>query len=304
MALDTFDRDLANDYDCLIRQPVISASGAKRWPVLISAQPIGYRPLTIDLRLPPGPGPHPVLVYIHGGGWAFGHASVLTRKLEDMAIVDTLLAAGYAWAGINYRLSSEAQFPAQLHDCKAAVRYLRHHSGALGLDPGRIAAMGESAGGHLAAFLGLTGARADLEGNLGVSGVSSAVQAVVNWYGPSDFLTMNGQRPDISRQAEDDPRNFEAWLVGAPLHDAPDLARAASPLYHVGPDSAPMLIHHGTSDRLVPVAQSRMLAAAIAAVGGVVDLIEIDGADHCFWQGDTSAIMPQVVAFLRRHLPG
>ena len=304
MSHDTFDADLANDYDSLIRHPLPDSSGGQRWPVLISAQPNGFRPLTIDLRTPKGPGPHPVVVYIHGGGWAFGHALVLTKKLQDMAIVDTLLAAGFAWAGINYRLSSEAQFPAQLHDCKAAVRYLRHHAGPLGLDPARIAAMGESAGGHLAAFLGLTGTRGDLEGDVGVTGVSSAVQAVVNWYGPADFLTMNGQRPDISRQADDDPENMEAWLIGAPLQRAPNLARAASPLYHVSADSAPMLIHHGDSDRLVPVAQSRLLAAAIAKAGGVVDLVEIAGADHCFWQGDTASIMPQVVAFLRQHMPG
>jgi acetyl esterase/lipase len=304
MEADTFDRDLANDYDSLIRHPLPLPSGGKRWPVLISAQPIGYRPLTIDLRTPAGPGPHPVVVFIHGGAWLFGHQAVVNGVLEPMAIAETLLANGFAFAGINYRLSAEALFPAQLHDCKAAVRYLRKHAAALGLDGGRIAAMGESAGGHLTAMLALTGDNPAMEGDIGVTGISSAVQAAVNWYGPADFLTMNAQRPPHARQNHDSPTSPESLLVGAPVQSAPELARAASPISYVTGRNAPMLIHHGDRDRLVPVDQSRDLAAAIRAKGGKVELVEVPGADHCFWQGDTRQIMAQTLAFLRNHMPG
>ncbi len=213
-----------------------------------------------------------------------------------------MLGAGYAVARIAYRLSGEAQFPTQLHDCKAAVRYLRKHAGVLGLDPKRFAALGASAGGHLACMLGVTGDRPELEGQVGVIGPSSAVQAVVDWYGPTELLTMDEQLGPTTFQPHNDPASPEARLVGGPIQQVKDKTRAASPVTYVSASAPPFLIQHGTADRIVPVGQGRALAAALTKSGTTVEFVEVVGADHCFWGVDPAPIMPKVLAFLNANL--
>jgi acetyl esterase/lipase len=291
--------EIPADYDAPLSVKTVSETGQVHWPRLFYAQPIGFRPLTLDLIAPGSAGPYPVIVWIHGGGWFRGHYTLSNRILQKMKFVDSLLDAGFAIARISYRLSGEARFPTQLHDCKAAVRYLRKHSGALGLDSTRFVAMGESAGGHLACLLGLTGGRSELEGEVGVTGPSSAVHAVVDWYGPTDLLTMDAQGVPSGFQPHDAPDSPEARLVGGPVQEVRDLTRAASPIAYVSPSAPPFLIQHGTADRIVSVGQGRALAQALERAGAHVTLKEIEGADHCFWGVDTAAIMPQVVAFLR-----
>ena len=134
--------------------------------------------------------PAPLVVWIHGGGFMFGDRRYLPETLRPNQVFDALLDAGLAVATIDYRHALEAPFPAQLHDAKAAVRYLRAHADELGISTERIGVMGESAGGHIAALVGLTAHRADLEGTHGVVGPSSAVDVVVDWYGPADLTTM------------------------------------------------------------------------------------------------------------------
>ena len=168
-------------------EPRLAADGSKRYEGITYAVPIGYRPLQLDLWVPAGATPPPLVVWIHGGAWLIGDRRYLPETLRPNQLFDELLAAGLAVATIDYRLSHEAKFPAQLHDAKAAVRYLRTHADLLGIDTTRIGVWGESAGGHLAAMVGLTGQRPDLEGNLGVLGPSSAVDVVVDWYGPADM---------------------------------------------------------------------------------------------------------------------
>ncbi|PYE82552.1 alpha/beta hydrolase [Pseudoroseicyclus aestuarii] len=170
MSMEQVIEDIANEYHLGLSRMQVLADGRRYWPDLFVAAPDGYRPLTARLTAPAaGQGPAPLVVYIHGGGWRIGHPGMTNRILREMDIVGHLNAAGFAVAEITYRMSSEACFPAQIHDCKAAVRYLRRHAGALDLDPDRFAAMGESAGGHLALLLGLELPEA-LEGDLGVTG--------------------------------------------------------------------------------------------------------------------------------------
>ena len=215
MPEDRMLREIPADYDSRLSDKVMLPSGRVHWPELFYARPVGCRALTLDLFAPGGAGPYPTIIWIHGGGWFQGHYTISNNIVGKMALVDRLLDAGYAVARIAYRLSGEARFPTQLHDCKAAVRYLRKHSDVLRLDPRRFAAMGESAGGHLACLLGLTGDRPELEGEVGVAGPSSAVQAVVDWYGPTELLTMDEQLGPSTFQPHKIPtRPRRGWSAG------------------------------------------------------------------------------------------
>jgi acetyl esterase/lipase len=153
---------------------------------------VGFRRLSMDIWLPRNTdgGPVPLVVWIHGGAFQLGDRRELPPTFQPDSVFRLLNEAGIACATVDYRHALEAPFPAQLHDIKAAVRYLREHADVLGIDPERIGAWGESAGGHLAALLGLTGGRADLEGGLGVQGQPSSVSAVVDFYGVSSLTQM------------------------------------------------------------------------------------------------------------------
>ena len=152
-------------------------------------------------------------------------AATCRRRCGPNQLFDALLAAGLAVATIDYRHALEAPFPAQLHDAKAAVRYLRAHADELGISTERIGVMGESAGGHLAALVGLTAHRADLEGTHGVVGPSSAVDVVVDWYGPADFTTMPRMTPPPHIAAKLEPAMLDA--AGGPADPRPRRARRA-----------------------------------------------------------------------------
>jgi acetyl esterase/lipase len=188
--------------------------------------------------------------------------------------------AGVAVASVDYRLSGEATWPTQLHDAKAAVRWLRARAGELGIDPARIGAWGESAGGHLAALLGLTGDDAALEGEVGVTGPSSRVSAVAAWYAPTDLVRF---ADDAGADAMD-PATREAQLLGAPAPTVPDLAAQASPLTHVSPGAPPFLLLHGEADRFIPFVQSVRLHTALVEAGAEAEIVLYEDADH-MWSG-------------------
>ena len=181
----------------------------------------GPHALRLDLYIPNDvPGPYPLIVWVHGGAFRMGD--------KANPIARPLVAYGYAIASINYRLSHQAIFPAQIHDCKAAVRWLRAHAAGYDLDGARVGAWGDSAGGHLVAMLGAAGDVPELEGDLGNLEHSSRVQAVCDWYGPSDFLRMNDVPGTMDHDASDSP---ESQLVGAPNlepFESRSLARAAA----------------------------------------------------------------------------
>ena len=263
-------------------EPVRRADGVRRHTGITYAATAGYRPLQLDLWVPESAAPPPLVVWIHGGGWMMGDRRYLPETLRPNQVFDALLDAGLAVATIDYRHALEAPFPAQLLDAKAAIRYLRAHADELAISTARIGVMGESAGGHLAALVGLTAHRADLEGAHGVIGPSSAVDVVVDWYGPADFTTMPRMTP---------PPHIAAKLEAA-MHTPPedtlvagldDAARAdASPIVHVTPEAPPFLLVHGTTDWLVPYAQSEQLHAALTAAGVESRLVPVEGAEHIF----------------------
>lgn len=228
--------------------PYASASPAQRLDL--------YAPVT-------GKGPSPVVVWVHGGGWAAGD-----KRLSPASFQLRLVERGYAVASVNYRLSGEATFPAQIQDVKAAVRWLRANAGRYGLDPKRVGAWGSSAGGHLAALLGTSGGVEALEGaSLGNRKQSSRVQAVVDWYGPTDFLVMDSQAEAIGcprRFGHGAPGSPEARLLGATIGERPELARAANPVTYASRDDPPTLIEHGSADCTVAPGQSVLLRDALA----------------------------------------
>jgi len=244
----------------------------------------GYRPLHLDLRIPDRPDPPPVVIWIHGGGWAEGSRVSLPEPFAAADFHGRILRRGYAVADVDYRLSREAVFPAQLHDVKAAIRWLRAFSGELGLDADRFVAWGESAGGHLAALAGLTGTKpvAALDGEDGVLGVSSEVAAVVDWYGPADLLGRREQASAELRVELAKPDAADAMLLGGPVSERRDEAMAASPVSYVHPAAPPFLCMHGTADGLVPYSQSEQLAGALRAQNVRCDLYPVEGADHVF----------------------
>jgi acetyl esterase/lipase len=268
--------------------PAREAAGGVRFvPGVPFAALPGARPLEMDLWLPPGTGdPAPVVVFLHGGGWRLGsrHSAGPAFAGAEPTPFERVAQAGVAVASVDYRLSGEATWPAQLHDAKAAVRWLRARAGDVGVDPDRIAAWGESAGGHLAALLGLTGDDPVLEGDVGVTGPSSAVSAVAAWYSPTDlvdFVTDTGGDPD-------DATTREAQLLGAPPSTVPERAAQASPISHVRADAPPFLLLHGRADRLIPCVQSERLYAALVEAGVDAELDVHEDADH-MWLGSPDA---------------
>lgn len=253
--------------------------------------------LSLDLYRP-GPGPVPVTVYLHGGGWARG------SKGDDRdARLTGLARHGIAVASVQYRLVPGAVYPAQLHDAKGAVRWLRAHGTELGLATGAIGAWGASAGGYLASMLGLTAGAAELEGTTGGNlEHSSAVQAVVPWFAPADLLATSGRSPLEERII---PASREAGLLGlAAVADDPGRARRASPLSWVTAAAPPFLIEHGDRDQVVHPAESAALHDALARAGARSTLVMIGGAGHEDPRFDSPGHLAMTAAFLGAVLGG
>jgi acetyl esterase/lipase len=265
----------------------------------------GFRPLLLDLYQPaPGSGSGAAIVYLHGGGWAVGTRRRFGRALASWSptALDLVAQAGFVVATVDYRLSGEAQFPSQLHDVKAAIRWVRGNATRLGVDPDRVVVWGESAGAHLAVLAGLTGDQPELEGDVGdFPEESSAVSGVIDWYGPMNLLSLSSQHAPGSDKRPDDAGSWESTMVGEPLQEAPAKSRAASPISYVHGGAPPIQIHHGSADTFVPFAQSVEFVDALRQAGGSVDLIVVEGSDH-FWIGapDVSEIFDASLAFARR----
>lgn len=251
--------------------------------------PDGHAALQLDLYLPETHDrPLPIVMWLHGGGWLSGS--------RERCPVAYLAQHGYAVASVSYRLStlsSPVAFPAQLHDCKAAVRWLRHSAWRFGCDGGRIAVVGLSAGGHLAALLGTTGDEAELAGGLGETGPSSRVQAVVSLCAPSDLLALEASDPDHWRM-----RLVALGLLDGRPSERPRLARLASPAAHADGDSAPFLLFHGRDDGMVPIAQSERLHAALSGAGATSTLVAFDHLPH----SDAALRQPEVRERMRTFL--
>ncbi|MCB0099739.1 MAG: alpha/beta hydrolase [Caldilineaceae bacterium] len=242
---------------------------------------------------------HPLVIWVHGGAFRVGSK----EGNEDNPPPFHYATQGYAVAAINYRLSQHAIWPAQIEDCKAAVRWLRAHAAEYSLDPERFAAWGPSAGGHLVAMLGVTGHVAKFEVGAHLD-VSSRVQCVVDYFGPTDFLQMDAQRPPDG-MIHDAPDSPESELVGGNIQEHPDKVARANPITYIPQDDItanvpPFLIVHGDQDPLVPYGQSLLLVEALEKVGADVTFYTVQGGGH---GGFTDPAVPKLTAeFLAKQL--
>ena len=260
----------------------------------------------LDMYLPDeDEGAFPVIVSIHGGafmGWDKADVQVLPM-LEG-------LKRGYAVVAIDYRLSWEAKFPAPVHDAKAAIRWIRANAQRYGLDPDRIAAWGGSAGGYLASMLGTSAGIRELEDlSMGNPDQPSKVQAVVDWFGPTDFLKMDeqlteGGMPPKAGMEHNGANSPESLLLGEQVTRIPDLVKAANPETYITPAAPPFFLQHGTQDDTVPVQQSIRFAAKLERALGkdMVRLELLEGAGHRDPQFETWDNVRSVLDFLDQYL--
>lgn len=250
----------------------------------------GFRALTLDLHLPTVT-PAPVVLFVHGGGWRVGSRRVFTPTMSEGESFERVTDAGFAVVSIDYRLSGEAHYPAQLDDVGAGLDWILAQGAEYGLDTSRIVLWGESAGATMAALVGLepAGTRAD-------STRADIIRGVVDWYGPANLESMAAglSETDAATTREAD------WLGTSALAN-PDLARAASPVSHVHADAPPFHIAHGKDDEFVPPSQSEEFAAALQTAGVDVDFTLVDGANH-LWRGDIDrgVILDRAIAFAKR----
>ena len=236
----------------------------------------------------------PAVVYFHDGGWR--------ASSKDHCMVRWLVRYGIAVIPVNYRLVPRYLFPDQIHDAKAAVRFVRARAAEYGIASKRIAAVGVSSGGYLACLLGLTAGHAEFEGTGDDPEVSSSVNAVVNYFGPTDFLRLRRGR---SKRVESGRKAPEARLLGHAIEDDEDRARWASPITYVRPDAPPFLHVHGELDDYTPLEQTRSLHTALETAGATSKLLLVRGAGHGGRRiFDQSSIRDRVASFLLRHMPG
>lgn len=273
------------------------AGESNRWKCVrdVEFARVGEQALKLDIYLPAGKARPPLIVWVHGGAWRSGSRKEmpLTKLVEE----------GYAVASLDYRLSTEAKFPAQVHDIKAAVRFLRGRdlSSLLGsqLSARRIVIAGDSAGGHLAALVGVSNGNAELEGSVGGDlKQSSDVQGIMSFYGGANLTTILKQSTphglDVRVPALD-------LLLGGQPEEVPALARLASPVFHVDRRDPPLLLLHGDQDPQMPINQAHELCGAYQKAGAPVEFAVVHGAAHggaMFYDGERMAIVKR---FLRRN---
>lgn len=246
--------------------------------------------LRLNLFLPKDVKNPPLVLFIHGGGWVSGNRTEAPVRIAER---------GYALASIEYRLSSEATFPAQIFDCKGAVRWLRAHSQEYGYDASSIAAMGTSAGGHLAVLLGTSNNEEDLEGDVGGNlDQSSSVQLVVDYYGPVDFVLRSKDQPEQTEQKG----GIVYALLGGPVQENIEKAKLASGAFNVTADAPPLLIFHGTKDTSVLINQSERLFSVYKEKGLPVTFQKVEGAGHGGPEFSTPENLGLLDQFLDKHL--
>jgi len=254
----------------------------------------------LDLLLPKEPAgkPLPVIVFIHGGGWRNGSKQSSTWKIANF-----VKTGNYAGVSINYRLSAESQWPTQIHDCKAAIRWIRANAKKYNLDPDKIGIWGSSAGGHLVAMLGTSADVIAMDGTLGSNfGLSSAVTCVVDFYGPTDLTTMDQNAAEGAVMKHNTPDSPETLLLGYMATKNPEGAATASPITYITPDDPPFLIVHGTKDPVVPYAQSVTFHEALKKAGVSSTLLSVTGGGH--GKGFGADVNQNVIRFFDHHLRG
>ena len=252
----------------------------------------GKEKLLLDLFLPEQKSsqPLPVLIYIHGGGWLSGSKDLCQKNIQKRQGIEKFIQRGYALACINYRLSDRAIFPAQIQDAKTVVRWLKQNANKYNLNPDKIGAWGESAGGHLSALLGTSAGVKELEGNPKNPQFSSRVQAVVNLFGPTDFTKVppafdQPYTPAVEKYKQRPWYHYTKVtnrLLGAPVSKNLKLANLANPITHIDANDPPFLVAHGALDETVPLSQSELLVKALQAKGVEVTYIQEPKRGHYF----------------------
>jgi len=247
----------------MIHIPIYAALAAPALAVNVQrdiefARPGGIS-LKLDASIPEGAGPFPAAIVVHGGGWVAGDKAIEWVQ----PLFAPLEKAGFAWFSINYRVTPQAPYPAMIHDTEAAIVWVKAHAREYKIDPARIALIGESAGGHIVAYVA---ARSRPE---------TRVAAVVDFYGPHDFL-----RQVADRDNGDSARLFKNLFQTAPGADGEAKLREASPITYVKKGMPPFLFIHGTDDKSVPVNQSPLMCERMRAVGAACEVYLIDGAPH------------------------
>lgn len=234
----------------------------------------GHERQKLDLYLPEkAEAPLPLIIWVHGGGWETG------SKAQCQPLRQGFVARGYAVASLGYRLSGDAIFPAQIEDCKAAIRWLRAHAKDYGLNPDRFGVWGSSAGGHLVALLGTSGEVKEFD--VGAQReISSRVQAVCDFFGPTDLLQMDAHALPGAHLKHDPAQSPESRLIGGAIQENKAKTARANPITYVTPDDPPFLIVHGDADPTVPYHQSQLLFAALKQAGVRVHFHTIKGAGH------------------------
>lgn len=282
-------------------------AGGSSFSVEPNYKDLAYAPVSaaekLDLYLPTtSAGPFPVVINIHGGGFKFGDKGML-NEITGKALIN----AGYAVASIDYRLSGDAQFPAAVQDAKAVVRFLRANAAKYNLNPDKMAVFGQSAGGNIAAMVGVTGNLSDYDdASLGNAGVSSEVQAVIDWFGPTDFLQMDAQAKAqgcaAADQAHSDASSFESAYIGAAIQTVPDQVKKSNPITYISTETPPFLIQKGDQDCTVPIENTKMLADALSAAKLDVTYTSLAGAGHGGDQFETNENVALLISFLDKYL--
>ncbi len=271
----------------------------------------GDRTLAMDMLLPAGlrEGALPVVLWLHGSGWYSGNK----RNVITSGMLDCLPQAGYALASAAYRLSSEALFPAQIHDVQAALRYLGANADALGIDAARVAIAGFSAGAHLAALAATSAGDPALDDGDDASSHEPRVGAAVILAAPTDFArNPRATDPTLNPHLAEGHSCAEHLLLGGPVLDHLALADLANPLRYVGPATPPCLIVHGREDEIVPLTQAELLYGALKGAGADATLVVVEDGNHGFWEAGQPypreplppLIQRWIVQFLDMHLCG
>jgi acetyl esterase/lipase len=283
------------------KQQVDTSKAQNKWMDIAYAQSSDAQKM--DIFLPENAkDKNPLVVFVHGGAFLFGDKAdkQVTPALE-------LLKHGYALVSINYRLSGEAHFPAQIQDVKAAIRFLRANAAKYKLATDKIAIWGGSAGGYLSALAGVSGDVAALDDpNLGNAEQSSRVQAVIDWFGPINFLTMdaNLRESGKGKPDHDGAESPESRLWGKPIQEIPDLVKTANPETYLSSDDAVFFLQHGSEDKLVPTQQSGHFAEMLTAILGKEKVIYeiLQGANHGDPAFETPENMAKVLIFLDKNI--
>ena len=255
----------------------------------------GFRPLRLDLYLAPNGTntAHPLVIFVHGGGWQGGHTRHSGAFADWPDVLASLAAKGYVVASVEYRLSGEARFPAAIQDVKSAIRWLRSHSSEYGIDPARAVIWGGSAGGQLAALAATSCGVADLEPTQTTPlpgarvpttqpSASDCVQGLIAWYGVFDFTTLARQSAAVGGREGSDVNSAPDRYLGCTSSDCETEEKAASAASYVNSKDPPALLIHGSDDHTVPTQQSRDFLALLRSKGVAAELLEIPGVDHSF----------------------